>query len=484
MKKKSVAKNSPPKSAETINCLFCSYSGSLAGLRQHWCAASTAKGKRKTAPLAAEQVQQCVAATKPAASPFTALVETSAKLLAAAGNVPVPTEAPVPVPQPSINTNPNPHPKQMKLTIARSHLAAALAAVRNLAAAKPDATHPILANVLLVADGKTLTLTTTDLAVSLRTQVAAEVHLKGSTTVRASLLHDLCKSFKADRITLTLDTGTGDAPATVLKLVAGTAKFELATMDAAEFPAVVEVTEPQSIELLEHELALLLRRTSFCASTDNTDAKRAVLTGTLIRMDSETFVASCDGLRLAVEQGAPTSIKADLVLPARAVAELLRLLSTDPEKPRTIAIQFNTAQAQLTFGEHHLITNLIAGDYPDYTQLIPPLEDSKIVTVNREALLSAVRRVALIADGVELVFKPKSLHINSYDSSGEQHGKSVENLLTTGNVDVTTHLATSLLVAALEAIQSVEVNLYPSADKPLAIHDPTATWLGVIAAMQ
>jgi len=368
----------------------------------------------------------------------------------------------------------------MKLTIAKSHLAAALAAVRNAALAKADATHPVLANVLLVADGKTLTLTTTDLDVALRTQLAADVNVKGQTTVRAALLHDLCKSFKADRLTLTVDGG-GDAPSPVLTLTAGTASFELTTLPVADFPPVSTPAEAQQFELLEHELAALLRRTTFCRSTDS---KRPVLGGTLIRMDGDTFVAACDGLRLAVEQGAPTTLKADLNLPARATAELLRLLSTDPEKPRKVTVVFNAAQAQFTFGEHHLVTKLIEGEYPDYTRIVPTLDDTKIVTVNRPALLAALKRVALIADGVELVFRPKSLHLNSCHSAGEQQGKSVESLLTTGTVEATARYATALVVAALEAVEGEEINLYPAANAPIALHDPTSTWLGVIAAMQ
>jgi DNA polymerase III subunit beta len=411
-------------------------------------------------------------------NPFAEAVTASAKLLAEVAGIPFPDS------QPQTQIVDKSKIENMKLTIARSHLAAALAAVRNAALVKADATHPILANVLLVADGKNLTLTTTDLDVSLRTQLAADVNLKGQTTVRAALLADLCKSFKADRLTLTVGDGTPADPsadAATLTVTAGSAKFELATLDAGEFPPFTTPADAQTFELLEHELAALLRRTTFCRSTDS---KRPILNGTLIRMDGDTFVAACDGLRLAVEQGAPTTLKADLNLPARATAELLRLLSTDPEKPRKVTVVFNSSQAQFSFGEHLLITKLIEGQYPDYTRIVPTLDDTKIVTVDRPALLSALKRVALIADGVELVFKPKTLHLNSCNSAGEQLGKSAESLLTTGTVEATAKYATTLLIAALEAVDSEEINLYPSANAPIALHDPTSTWLGVIAAMQ
>ena len=448
------------------------------------------KGIGQQLKFYAEQAGQHHAASipKPAANPLADAVATSAQLLAIAlGGVAEPT-GPTSVPSvPSCSTPPNLQSTKnetvksssMKLTIARSHLAAALAAVRNAAVAKPDTT-PILGNVLLDAAGKTLTLTTTDLTVALRTSVAADVATAGSATVRAALLHDLVKSFKADKLTLEL-TGPQFE---VLHVSAGEAQFDLATLPAEEFPPLTNPTDGQTFEALEHEFATLLRRTAFCRST-TTDPSRAMLTGVILRMDGgDTFVAGCDGLRLAVEQGAPTSLKADVILPSRVVAELLRLLGTDPEKPRKLAVIFNAQQAQFNFGEHTLITKLLEGPYPDYTFIIPPLEEPKIVTVNRAALLAAVKRVGLIADGVELRFNAKRLHLASHHTGGEGLGKSVEGLVTKGTVEATARFATELLVAALEAIECDEVNLYPATNKPIAIHDPTSTWLGVIAAMQ
>lgn len=194
-------------------------------------------------------------------NPFADLVTTSAHLLAAAGGRPVVIAegdtdaasaggASVPAsrsikpisPQSTIEHTKHIEPN-MKLTIARTHLAAALAAVRNAAVARPDATNAILGNVLLSADGKTLTLSTSDLDVALRTTLAADVQIKGQCTVGAALLHDLCKSFKADRITLSTTSDEQDAGKLVV--IAGSAKFELATLPPDDFPPVPEVKDEQ-----------------------------------------------------------------------------------------------------------------------------------------------------------------------------------------------------------------------------------------------
>lgn len=372
----------------------------------------------------------------------------------------------------------------MKLTIPRTHLVAALAAVRN--AANPKGAHPVLANVHIEAiDGKTVHLTTSNLDLTLRTHVVgADVNMKGETTVNAGLLHDLCKSFSTDRIILSLASSgpeTPDPKPETLKLIAGDASFELATLAAGDFPEVPSVTDPKEFEIMEHELQGLLARTSFARGTDT---KRAVLTASLIRLAGETFVVGLDGKRMAVEQGAPTTLEADLNLPAMAVSELLRLLSTDVTKPRTVKVLFNANQAQFIFGEHHLITKLVSGEFPDYTRIIPAMDDEQIVTVDRAVLLAAAARVALIADGIRLEFRNKSLHLSTHHTGAAGLGKSTESLLTTGKVEAACNIHAGLLVEALTATDAEEINLYPSSNAPLALHNPTSTWTSVIAQMK
>jgi|CZKV01.1.fsa_nt_gi DNA polymerase-3 subunit beta len=378
----------------------------------------------------------------------------------------------------------------MKLTIQRTHLVGALAVVKSAASSK--ATLPILGNVFLVAHEKSITLTTTDLDVTLRTKIAADILAKGETTCRAGLLHDLVKSFAADHLTLALDKNS-------LKLVAGEAKFDLAVLPPEEFPALPKLAGAREFNLLEYELQALLHHTTFARSTDDS---RLILNGTLIRIvgslrtakvavpvavrkDPGITVCACDGKRLAVEQARTLApdFSADLILPGKAVTELLRLLSTNEEKPSKVNIQFTDKLASFTFGDHTLITRLMDGSYPNYAQIIPDLTAG--VSVSRPELLACVRRVALITDGVKLEFRPQELLISAHaTNAAHQLGKSSESMLAGGDVPATICVAAQLLLESLDAIDAEEIVVYPADETPVAFHDPQTTWLSVIAVLK
>ena len=318
----------------------------------------------------------------------------------------------------------------------------------------------------------------TDLDLTLRTNVPADVSVKGETTVRAALLHDLCRSFKSPDVTL-------NAAAAGLKVIAGAADFDLAVLAADEFPAVPRIADAAELVLPEAELHALLRRTAFARSTDEA---RFVLNGSLIRLaEGKIYVAACDGRRLAVEEAktAAGKLTGDLNLPGKAVNELLRLLSTNEDKPRKVTLRFNKQAAQFTFGEQTLITKLIEGDYPDFTQIIPAMADGAAMDVNRPELLACVQRVALIAEAVRLEFRPQGLIISSHQSAGKDLlGKSTESMLVGGQTTATTHLATRLLLDALSAAGGEQIHIYPSDTAPIAFHDPASTWLAVIASLK
>ena len=375
----------------------------------------------------------------------------------------------------------------MKLTIPRNELAAALGAVKTVAGA--NSTYPILANVLLVAEKSTLTLTASDLDISLRLKTAASVIEPGSVTVRAQLLHEIARNTSSDDVTLRLEPGRGSTNAT-LHVECGTVKFQLATVAAGEFPPTPSIVDGTDFTLGEAALHTMFNRTVFATSTD---ANRFIFNSTLMQLNGKLNVAACDGRRLGLMTAETLEHdKLSLVVPARTVRELLRLLDPANEESE-VQITASSNMIRFIFGDHDrvtLISKLIEGEYPDYTRIIPK-SDVAVASIPRVALLRAVELVALVADGVKLDFRQQSVAVQSTHVASDKpdlFGNATDSLLCPCTRALTIKLHAAYLADALRATRSDVVEFYADgpADAPATIamlKSPDEHWLAVIAAM-
>ena len=175
----------------------------------------------------------------------------------------------------------------------------------------------------MVANEKSITLTGCDLDLNLRVKVGATVTEPGKTTLRAGLLHEIARNATGETVTLNLVRNT-------LHVECGTVKFKLATVDPEDFPPFPRLKDPVEFTLEQSALHSMLRRTAFATSKDE---ERIIFNGSLISLNSKLAVAACDGRRLGlIEVAAPDAAdntkldKFDLILPAKSVRELLRLL--------------------------------------------------------------------------------------------------------------------------------------------------------------
>ena len=367
----------------------------------------------------------------------------------------------------------------MKINIPRTELVAALAAVKS--PALRGGTLPILSNVLLAANESSVTLTSTDLDITLRTKVEATVKAGAGDriTVRAGLLHDIAASADGAEVSLELIKQT-------LHVTCGTVKFRLTTMDAEDFPPFSRLKDPVEFSLDDAVLHSLLQRTAFAVSTDE---NRAVLCGSLIQLEGGNLnVVATDGRRLAVaEAKVPVKNKLAVIIPGRAVKELLRLLNDDPEKPRAVTCAISANLASFSFGDTTLVTKLIEGKYPNYNQIIQiiPPDKQAICTVGRSELLHSVERVALVADAVKLEFRKQSLLISSSNvgaGSKELIGDANDSLLVASSREATVTLATPYLKDALKAVTTGELAFF--AEGNIAMFKSAGEgWLTVIAGL-
>lgn len=249
-------------------------------------------------------------------------------------------------------------------------------------------TLPILSNVLIEADESGLKLSTTDLDVTITRRIAADVTKNGSTTMPARRLASIVRELPTSEIDFEVNE---DNAATVRS---GPSFFKILGLPSSEFPAIGEFGEAKEFTIDQKLLKEALRKTSYAISTDET---RYVLNGVncLIGEGMLTLVAT-DGRRLAmVEQDLefPAGNEIGVIIPTKAVNELQRLLSGSGE----LKVSLTDSQAGFELNESHLITKLIEGNYPNFRQVIPG-EAKYRVTVEREVLHNAVKRVSLLVN--------------------------------------------------------------------------------------
>ena len=355
----------------------------------------------------------------------------------------------------------------MKLRIKRSELSAALAAVRSASATR--ATLPILAHVAIVANEKSITLTATNLDLTLRAKVEAVVDTKGEITVPCALLHDIVRSVKGDDVFLELTKKT-------LHVACGSSKFKLGTLPAEDFPAIPRIKDATELELPQFELRRLLATTSFASGVVK---DRPVLNGAFFQFNkSGVTVVGCDGHRVAVDTAASGGPATKFILPAAAVTDLLRLLDYDEEKARPVSVSAGPNGVQFNFSEYTLTSKLIEGNFPDYQKVIPATTAG--VTIGRADLLNAVERVSLVGDTCRLEFRGQTLTILSDNPSKDCPGECVESLLVPPCAEATVKLAARFLQEALGAIRADEIEFHVLANGPAVLK--AASWLAVIAA--
>jgi len=288
----------------------------------------------------------------------------------------------------------------MKLTLDRNELWRGLNTVLAVVATKPA--QPVLSNVLLEAEGDRLTLSATDLDLSIRTRVVASVETPGRVTVPAKTLAGIVREWPDVDLSLALEDGR-----VVLSGRLGTnngeGRYSLSATPPDEFPEMPETLEGLKLSFGDGSsldgalLRTMIEKTSFAVSRDET---RPVLNGVLWRIEPELMLmVATDGSRLAEfrktwEPGqAVIEGSAEVILPPQVCSQLGKLLE-DPES-LTQAI-LGESQVLFQIGDTQLLSRLIEGPYVDYEQVVPR-DNDKRMTIPVDQLLPAVRRVSILS---------------------------------------------------------------------------------------
>lgn len=302
----------------------------------------------------------------------------------------------------------------MKFSVSKEKLLEGLQTVQNVVSTRT--TLPILSNVLLQAADGQLRFTTSDLDVGIRAGVEASVEKPGATTLPARRLLSIVRELPASEISVEVDSKN------VASIRSGASFFKILGLPEEEFPPLPKFENAKTFTLRQKDLREALKKTAYAISTDET---RYVLNGILFSFrDNKLTLVATDGRRLAlvdIELEFPRSHEGDVIIPAKAIGEIQRLLTDDGE----IKLSIGENQAAFEVDGTFLVSKLIEGNYPNYRQVIPA-ETKERITLERVLFHDAVHRVALLAseksNSVKLVFTKNNLEIaaNTPDV-GEAH---------------------------------------------------------------
>ena len=275
---------------------------------------------------------------------------------------------------------------EMRVRCKRDELAAKVGTVGR--AVSTRASVQILGGILLRSDAEELTLAATDMEISLRVAVGAEVPAAGSAVVPGRLLVDIIRLLPTADVELEHRSEEGR-----VHVRSGPATFALHTYNPEDFPRLPEIDQGSLFQVDREAFLDTVKRVTRAASRDES---RPVLTGILVRFENgKVVMAATDSYRLSVKEtpigGGPAGV-VEAIVPARALGELLRISQAEGP-PIEVGVQEN----QVVFGADDvwLTARRIDGQFPNYRQLLPESFEAE-VTLPRQELADVVRRVKLM----------------------------------------------------------------------------------------
>jgi len=233
---------------------------------------------------------------------------------------------------------------------------------------------PVALNILIVAEESRLKLVATNLEMATTCWVGAKVEEEGSITVPARVLTEFVNSLPNELIDIEMP-----ASGRTVQFTCGRFQAHVNGIDAADFPPIPDVEGGISVEIAADSLREGISRVSLAAATDES---RPVLTGINAEFEAEKLtLAAADGFRLAVYRmplSQAVEGKTTVIIPSRTLNEVNRLLG-DQEEPVVITVNAEKTQALFRLQGAEVVTQLVQGTFPNYSQVIPKKYDTRAV---------------------------------------------------------------------------------------------------------
>jgi DNA polymerase III subunit beta len=335
----------------------------------------------------------------------------------------------------------------VKFRCERDVLADALATAGRAATGRTG-TLPVLSGLRLELAGDKLTVTGTDLELTIQLETEVGGERDGGVVLPARLVADIVRSLSPGKVEMSVD---GDD----VLISGGRSQFAVRPLSLDDYPRL-NAPASSAVTLPSVEVGEALRQVVRAASTDEA---RPILTGVLLTAEQDGLrMVATDSYRLAVRDlpGA-TALGADqkVLVPGRALSELQRLVSNGAE----LTLRLGERDATFEIGSTRLTTRLIEGEFPNYRQLIPTSYPNKL-TVARDALLEAIRRVKILARDatpIRLQMTSDGLKLTAIT---QDVGNAVEELdAALEGSELTVAFNPDYFAAGVEAVSSDEVTL-------------------------
>ncbi len=298
----------------------------------------------------------------------------------------------------------------MELTVAKADLQKELQLCQGVV--EKRSTIPILSDVLLKAVDDRLQIAATDLDVTILSSCAARITTPGGVTIEAKRLFDVVRSLPDEDVHMSLQDNNS------MLIESGTAKFRLLGLPAEDYPTLPSVNVSDAYGLSLDELKTMVGKVKFAITHEET---RFQLNGALLKVQPQKMeMVATDGHRMALinfpKGGNGKGRKGNdltILIPRKALDEILRL-----EGGEDGTVKFGVSENQLFFeaGDRRLMARMIDVNFPNYMEVISR-DNDRHVMVDRERLLSTIRRISLVANertrAVRFDFAPGKLTVSS-----------------------------------------------------------------------
>jgi DNA polymerase-3 subunit beta len=279
----------------------------------------------------------------------------------------------------------------MKLTIKKEEFLKGLQRIQGVVEKKN--TMPILSNMLLTAEGNSVEIIATDLEIGLRGHYPADIEKPGSVAVSAKKMYEIVRELPAEDVSIKVEDNNW------VKISSGRSHFKLVGLPKDDFPALPDVAEEGMIVIDGETLREMIKKTLY--SVGENDA-RYVLNGLFVNMTQQKGgltirMVGTDGHRLSlIDRVIDAKHKEEsVIIPKKAMLELRRLLEEDAPKTE-LRLGFSKNHALFKRDGLVMVSKLIDGNYPNYQQVIPS-KSTKKVTVSKDIIAHAVKRVSILS---------------------------------------------------------------------------------------
>ena len=248
-------------------------------------------------------------------------------------------------------------------------------------------TNPILEGIKLVAEEETLTLSATDLDLSIEKKIKAEVKVAGETVVPGKFFSEFIKKLSNEKIELELN----DKSQLKIKYIDSESYIQCFVTD--EYPSFNRIDTNEYFSITCNNLKNLINKSIFSVAVDEA---RPILKGTLFEIGQNNVKAvALDGYRLALvtEPIISSTINGGVIIPARSLAEIAKLLDDSDE---VVNVYIDNKYLMVDIGDTKVISRTLEGEFLNYKQIIAN-EYSTEITINKEQITDALERASLLS---------------------------------------------------------------------------------------